>query len=78
MANSQNLKLKMFEFCRLIELAIIMVLGNVEDERTFFTLTFMKSKLIIRLTTHYNLVVRIYMRSIYLHSRISHSTLLYH
>jgi len=37
-----------------------MVLGNVEDERTFSTLTFMKSKLKNRLTTHLDLVVKTY------------------
>jgi hypothetical protein len=37
-----------------------MVLGNVEDEKTFFILTFMKSKLKNRLTTHLDLVVKIY------------------
>jgi hypothetical protein len=45
MANSLILKVKMFEFFKLVELAIVMVLGNVEDERTFSTLTFTKSKL---------------------------------
>jgi hypothetical protein len=59
-ANSYILRLKMFKFFRLIELVIIMVLGNVEDERTFSTLIFMKSKLINQLTTHLDLVVKIY------------------
>jgi hypothetical protein len=45
MANSQILKLKMLKFFKLVELIIAMVLGSVEDERTFFILTFMKSKL---------------------------------
>jgi hypothetical protein len=37
-----------------------MVLGSVEDERTFFTLTFMKSKLKNQLTNHFDFVVRMY------------------
>jgi hypothetical protein len=78
MATSQILKLRMFEFFKLVELVIIMVLGSVGDERTFFTLYFMKSKLRIQLTTHLNQVVIMYVRSIYLHLKISHSTLLYH
>jgi hypothetical protein len=45
MVNSQILKFKMFELFKLVELVIVMVLGSVEDERTFSTLTFMKSKL---------------------------------
>jgi hypothetical protein len=60
MANSQILKLKMFELFKLVELVIVMVLGSVEDERTFSTLTFMKSKLRNRPTTHLDLVVRMY------------------
>jgi hypothetical protein len=60
MVNSQILKLKMFELFKLVELVIVMVLGSVEDERTFSTLTFMKSKLRNRLTTHLDLVVRMY------------------
>jgi hypothetical protein len=50
----------MSEFFRLVELVIVMVLGNVEDERTIFTFTFMKSKLRSQLTTHLDLVVRMY------------------
>jgi hypothetical protein len=50
----------MFEFFKLIELLIIMVLGSVEDERTFSTLTFMKLKLKNHLTTHLDLVVKMY------------------
>jgi hypothetical protein len=50
----------MFEFSKLIKLAIIMVLGSVEDETTFSTFTFMKLKLRNQLTTHLNLVVRMY------------------
>ncbi len=60
MANSQILKFKMSKLFRLVELVIVMVLGNVEGGKTFFTLTFMKSKLINRLITHLNPVVKIY------------------
>jgi hypothetical protein len=60
MANSQILKLKMFELFKLVELIIIMVLGDVEDERIFSTLTFMKSKLKNQLTTHLDLIVKMY------------------
>jgi hypothetical protein len=36
------------------------VLGSMEDERTFSTLYFMKSKLINRLNEHLHMVVHIY------------------
>jgi hypothetical protein len=37
-----------------------MVLGSVEDERTIFIFTFMKSNLKNQLITHLDLVVRMY------------------
>ncbi len=58
--SSQNLKLKMSKPFRLVKLVIVMVLGNVEDERTFFTLTFIKTKLKNWLTTHLDFVVTMY------------------
>jgi len=39
---------------------MVMVLGNVEDERCFSTLSFVKSKLRNKLTTHLDLVVCMY------------------
>ncbi len=50
----------MYESFRLVELVIVMVFGNVEDEKTLSTLIFMKSKLRNWLTTHLDLVVRMY------------------
>jgi hypothetical protein len=37
-----------------------MVMGNVEDERCISNMEFMKNKLKNRLTTHLNLVVRMF------------------
>jgi hypothetical protein len=54
------LKDRIFEYFKLVELAIVVVLGNVEDELTFYTVTFMKSKLRNRLTTNLDLVVRMH------------------
>ncbi len=50
----------MYKIFKLVELVIVMVLGSVEDDRTISTLTFMKSKLRSQLTTHLDLVVRMY------------------
>jgi hypothetical protein len=33
---------KLFEYVKLVEIAIVMFIGNVEDELTFCTMTFMK------------------------------------
>jgi hypothetical protein len=50
----------MSKFFNLVELAIVVVLGSAEDEKMFFTFTFMKSKLKNELTTHLDLVVKMY------------------
>lgn len=34
-----------FEFTKLIQMAIVQVISNVEDKKTFFTLTFIKFQL---------------------------------
>jgi len=65
MANSQILKLKMFKFFILVELVISMVFGSVEDERTLFTLTFMKSKLTNQLTTNLDLIAKMYVQNFF-------------
>jgi hypothetical protein len=44
---------------------MVMVLGNVEDEHVFSSLSFVKSKLQNHFTTHLNLVVWMYVPSFY-------------
>jgi hypothetical protein len=51
------------EFVKLAEIAAVQVLGSVEDERTFSTLTFMKTKLQNRLDGHLPVVVGMYSQS---------------
>jgi hypothetical protein len=50
---------------KLVEITIIMVVGCVEDEKTFSTINFMKSKLCNCLTTHFDLVVQMYAQKFY-------------
>jgi hypothetical protein len=45
----------------LSKIAIVQVLGLVECEQTFSTLSFMKSKLRNHLNEHLNIVVRMYL-----------------
>ncbi len=45
LATSSRLLVRLFEFMKLVELAIVQVIGNIKDEKTLSTLTFMKSKL---------------------------------
>ncbi len=56
---------KLLEFLKVVQIAIIMVVGRVEDESIFPTINFMKSKLHNRLTTHLNLVVWMYVQNVY-------------
>jgi hypothetical protein len=48
------------EFVKLIELAMVQIVGNVEDERCFSMLAIIKSKLHKMFTTHLPLVVHIF------------------
>ncbi len=50
----------LFEFMQLAELAIVQVIGSVEDERTFSTLTFMKSKLQNWLVGHLDIAIHMF------------------
>jgi len=57
---------KLLEWLNLVELSMVMVLINMEDERCFSNLSFMKSKLRSRLTTHLDIVVKMYAQSFYI------------
>jgi len=46
-----------FEYIILVELAMVQVVGNVEDEKCLFIWAFMKYKLCNSLTTHLSFVV---------------------
>jgi hypothetical protein len=45
---------------KFIELAIIQVISNVEDEKTLFTLSFIKSKLRNCLVGHLNIAIHMF------------------
>jgi hypothetical protein len=51
---------KLSEFVKLAEIAAVTVMGSVEDERTFSTLNYMKSKVRNNLQEHLDLVVRMF------------------
>jgi hypothetical protein len=54
------------EYVKLVELAIVQIVGSMEDERCFSTLAFIKSKLQNRPTTHLPLVVRMFAEQFYI------------
>jgi hypothetical protein len=53
------------EYVKLVELAMVQIIGNVEDERCLSTLAFMKSKLHNKFTTHLPIVVRMLAHQFY-------------
>jgi hypothetical protein len=53
---SQVLVYNFLEYVKLVEMAMVQIVGSVEDERCFSTLAFMKSKCHNRLITHLPLV----------------------
>jgi len=57
------LKNRILKYIKLVELAIVKVIGSIEDEHSFFMLTFMKTKLWNRLTMHLELVICIFKKS---------------
>jgi hypothetical protein len=56
---------KLNEYMKVVKIAMVMVLGSVDDERTFSNLAFMKSKLHNYLTTHLDLCVHMFTHNIY-------------
>lgn len=59
-------KIKFLKYFKLVEFAIVVVLGNVENECTFSTIIFMKSKLRNHLTTNLDLVVSMYVQCVFI------------
>jgi diphthamide synthase subunit DPH2 len=45
------------EYLKVVEIGIAIVLGSVQDERTFSTISFLKNKVRNRLTTHLAIAV---------------------
>jgi hypothetical protein len=58
---SQILTLKILEYIKVIEIDVIHMIGNVEDEDCFSTLSFMKNKLCNWVIDHLDLVVCIFL-----------------
>jgi len=53
------------KYVKLAEMAMVQIVGSVENEHCFFTLAFMKSKLRNGLITHLRLVVRMFAQWFY-------------
>jgi hypothetical protein len=57
---SQVLRIGMFEYLKVVEITIVQVLGSIEDECTFSTLTFVKPKLCNHLAKHLKVAMGMY------------------
>ncbi len=56
---------KIFEYIKLVELAVVQVIGLVEDEWCFSTFTSMKTKLNNRLTKHLELIILMFNQKVF-------------
>lgn len=69
---------RLSEWIKVAELAVTAVLGSVEDERTFSTLSFMKSKLRNRLGGHLDTCVKVYAQDFYTQETFPYQTAISH
>jgi hypothetical protein len=69
---------RLSEFIKVAEIAVTAVLGSVEDERTFSTLAFMKSKLRNRLGSHLDTAVKMFSQPFYNQESFPYSLALTH
>jgi hypothetical protein len=66
LVNNQLLFHQLFEWLKPIELSMAMIMGSVEDERCFSNLGFMKCELRNKLTTHLDLVVKMFVHKFFI------------
>jgi len=64
LTSSQCFVMKIFEYFKVVDIAIVQMIGLVEDERCFSTFAFMKSKLRNRFNDHLDLVVCMFTRKL--------------
>ncbi len=65
LASSEIVRQWLLKWFKLVQLCMVMIIGNVEDEKTFSNMSFMKNKLHNHLTTHLDLVVRMDAQNFY-------------
>jgi hypothetical protein len=55
-----------FEFMTVVELVMVQIMGSIEDERIFLTLTLMKTRLWNRRCEHLDIVVHMFAQPFYM------------
>jgi hypothetical protein len=66
LSSSQVITHKMLKYLKLVKIAMVQVLGSIKDKIYFSDLNFIKSKLHNWLTTHLNLVVKMFAQNFYI------------
>ncbi len=56
---------RLYEFMKFVKLVIVQVIESVEDEKTFSTLSFMKSMLWNQLVGHLNIAIHMFIQNFY-------------
>jgi hypothetical protein len=69
---------RLLEFMKLAKITFTTILGSVEDERTFSTLGFMKSKLRNCLGEYLNTCVKLFSQPFFTHDSFSYSETISH
>ncbi|MCO5598189.1 hypothetical protein L7F22_052281 [Adiantum nelumboides] len=65
LSHTSQLMSQIFEYAKLADLALVMIIGSVEDERTFSRLDFIKNKKRNRLDKHLDICVRAFEQKFY-------------
>ncbi len=76
LVNNQIMSHKLHEWLKFTEFFMVMVLGSVEDEKCFSTLSFIKNKLRNRLVKHLDLILHMYAQIFYFLEIFSFSTIM--
>jgi hypothetical protein len=66
LTTNQIICFKLSKWLKLVELSMVIVLGNVENDMCFFHMFFMKSKLRNQLTIHLDFMVWMYAQNFYI------------
>jgi hypothetical protein len=56
---------------KLVQMAIVQVVGGIKNERIFFMLTFMKSKLQNLLVSHLNIVIYMFVQDLFINDTLN-------
>jgi hypothetical protein len=71
LATNSPLVAQFYKFMKLVQMAIVQVVGGIKNERFFFLLTFMKSKLQNLLVRHLNIVICMFVQDLFINDTLN-------